>query len=151
MSRDDYIAIYKCIIKKKNNKQVIAYIAKWIQGIPNDFSKQEFISNVILGMRYTQDFAKILRIARNIDTMVYGSEYGIVLVLDYENLIIDEKIINKQNMNYFYKDKYMYDAFTEPKADIKITYYNKNGFYSVLNNPYVEMNLFGETSLILIK
>jgi hypothetical protein len=148
MSRDDYIAIYKCIIKKKNNKQSIAYIAKWIQGVPNDFTEQEFIINSILGMRYTQDFAKILKIARNIDTTVYGSEYGIVLVQDYQNVIIEEKYINKLNLNCFFKDKDMFNAFIEPRINTKITYYNKYGFYSILNNPYVEINLFGESSLI---
>lgn len=42
MSRDDYIAIYKTIIKK-NGKLSLVYFVKWIQGVPDCFNEIDFI------------------------------------------------------------------------------------------------------------
>lgn len=142
MSRDDYVAIYKTIIKKKG-KLTVVYFVKWIQGDPDCFDEIDFIKE-IYSETYTYSFEKALKIAHRININVNNSEYGVVLVNKYETLVIplsDDQVKSDEYKAYFESQKEIYEQyFTEHKF---IVILQKDLIYTILGNIYVKFNLNG--------
>lgn len=142
MSRDDYVAIYKTIIKKKG-KLAIVYFVKWIQGDPDCFNEMEFYEQIYKQI-YTYSFIKALKIAHSINTDVNKSEYGVVLVKKYETFVInlsDSEEKSDRNIPYFDKQKDIYEQyFTEHKIKVILP---KDLIYTILGNIFVKFNLNG--------
>jgi len=141
MSRDDYVAIYKTIIKKKG-KLAVVYFVKWIQGEPDCFTNLNFF-NLIYNQTYTHSFEKALKIAHIINANVNNSEYGVVLVNKYETLEIalsDDQVKSHENQPFFEGQKEIYEQYIDDKIKVVL---KKDLIYTILGNIYIKFNLQG--------
>lgn len=141
MSRDDFVAIYKTIIKK-NGKYAVVYFVKWIQGDPDCLTELNFIK-LIYNQIYTYSFEKALRIAHIINANVNNSEYGVVLVNKYETLVIplsDDEVKSHENNPFFENQKDIYEQYVDDKIKVVL---KKDLIYTILGNIYIKFNLQG--------
>ncbi len=141
MSRNDYVAIYKTIIKK-NGKLSVVYFVKWIQGDPDCFNEIDFIKE-IYNQIYANSFEEALEIAHRINANVNNSEYGVVLVNKYETLVItlsDEQVKSDENKPYFKCQKDIYEQYVDEKIKV---FLKKDLIYTIFGNVYIKFNLDG--------
>jgi hypothetical protein len=148
MSRDDWISIYCCLVAKRTKKGMlvyrVAYIVKWIQGDPDCMTNEEFIK-IMTGQKYTCSLEKAVKLAHFINADVSESEYGVVLVENYKDVVIPLATI-AVSCPYFLDQEDIYMIYREyPKKNLtNALTFTKYGDYSIS----YKVDRFGQIQLV---